>query len=141
MIRISETVRDEEFPGDVRDVENERTRREYSGWNTREARSIHRIPGGRPLRIGDVELAESAKFIRHGEPDERSATDANKVLYGQRWSPNSPPAHRPTSRNKVRTPRCETLCIEVRTIENGGLDRHSCASLEDRVMRMAGGSA
>lgn len=53
---------------------------------------------GRPLRIGDVELAVSAKFIRHGEPDERSATDANKALYGQREPSNSPLAHRPTSR-------------------------------------------
>lgn len=33
------------------------------------------------------------------------------------------------------------LCAEVRTIENAGLDKHSCASLEDRAKRMAGGSA
>ena len=51
-----------------------------------------------PGRIRDVDLDESAKFIRHGEPDERSAADANKALYGQRRSPNSPFAHRPTSR-------------------------------------------
>lgn len=51
-----------------------------------------------PWRIRNVDLDESAKFIRHGEPDERSAADANKALYGQRQSPNSPFAHRPTSR-------------------------------------------